>query len=257
MGALHDGHLSLVRRSVAENDRTVVSIFVNPTQFAPGEDLRRYPRPLAADVAACRREKVNIVFRPTPAEMYPDGFTTHVEVEALSKVLCGRSRPTHFRGVTTVCAKLFALCEPDRAYFGEKDYQQLVIVRRMTADLSMNVRIVACAEVRESDGLAMSSRNRYLTAEERTRAPALHRSLVEAKRLVEKQDVTRVRDVTRAVRKIIRTAHGAQIDYVSVVHPDTLEALDVIKHDAVVAVAVYLGKTRLIDNMKVATPGRT
>ena len=257
MGALHEGHLSLVRRSVAENDRTIVSIFVNPTQFSPGEDLARYPRPLARDLAACRRARVNVVFIPTPEEMYPQGFTTHLEVDRLSKLLCGRSRPAHFRGVTTVCTKLFGLCEPDRAYFGEKDYQQLVIIRRMVADLDMNVEIVACPEVREPDGLAMSSRNRYLTAEERREAPALYRSLVEAKRLVEEEGTTAVRDVTRAVRKLIRTAQGARIDYVSVVHPDTLEAIDVITGEAVVAVAVYLGKARLIDNMKVKARKKT
>ena len=251
MGALHKGHLSLVRRSVAENDRTIVSIFVNPTQFAPGEDLTKYPRPLARDVAACRGEKVDVVFAPTAEEIYPEGFTTTVQVEGLSRVLCGRSRPTHFRGVTTVCAKLFGLCEPDRAYFGEKDYQQLVIIRRMVADLNMTLQVVACPEVREPDGLAMSSRNKYLTAEERRQAPALYRSLMEAKRLVEEKGLCNVRDITRAVRKVVRTASAAKIDYVSVVHPETLEALDTIEDEAVVAVAVYLGKARLIDNMKV------
>lgn len=254
MGALHEGHLSLVRRSVRENDRTVVSIFVNPTQFAPGEDLTRYPRQLARDTAACAAARVNVVFAPAVEEIYPEGFSTFVEVERLTGVLCGRSRPAHFRGVTTVCAKLFGMVQPDRAYFGRKDYQQLVVIRRMVADLNMTVDIVACSTVREADGLAMSSRNRYLDAEGRSNAPVLYRSLLEAKQLIEKEGVTDVRDITRAMRKTIRAA-TAKIDYLSVVHPDTLKPLKTVEADAVIALAVFFGKARLIDNITVKAKG--
>jgi pantoate--beta-alanine ligase len=251
MGALHAGHLSLIRRSVAQNDRTVVSIFVNPMQFGPNEDFRKYPRQLAEDGKLCTKAKVNVVFAPSPGEMYPDGFATHVEVDGLAKGLCGASRPGHFRGVTTVCAKLFNLVEPDRAYFGEKDYQQLAVIRRMTVDLDMNLDVVGCPTVRESDGLAMSSRNQFLVDEKRGQAVVLYQSLCEAKRLVEKEGLTRVADVTRAMRTILKTAPTAKIDYVSVVDPDTLEPLKEIDGSAVIALAVFIDRTRLIDNMRV------
>lgn len=255
MGALHEGHLSLIRRSVAENDRTVVWIFVNPTQFGPGEDLPAYPRRLAADVRACRSEDADVVFAPHVEEVYPDGFQTFVEVEKLTKVLCGRRRPTHFRGVTTVCAKMFAMVCPDRAYFGEKDYQQLVVVRRMAAELDLDLEIVACPIVREADGLAISSRNRYLSARRRTQARVLFRALVEAKRLVEREGTTDVRKVRRAMRRVLRTAPAARVDYVEIVHPDTLESMSEIRGEAVAALAVFLGQARLIDNMKLRAKG--
>jgi pantoate--beta-alanine ligase len=255
MGALHDGHLSLIRRSVAENDRTIVSIFVNPTQFGPTEDLSTYPRPLRRDIEACRREKAALVFVPAAGRVYPEDFCTSVEVERLTAGLCGARRPGHFRGVTTVCAKLFNMAEPDRVYFGEKDWQQLVVIRRMVADLNMNVKVSACPTVREPDGLAMSSRNVRLTGDRRRQALVLHRSLLEAKRLVEREGVRAVTRVTRAMRRLIKTARSAKIDYVSVVHPRTLRPLDKVRDEAVVALAVFIDGTRLIDNVKVRAKG--
>jgi pantoate--beta-alanine ligase len=255
MGALHAGHESLIRRSVAENDRTIVSIFVNPTQFGPGEDFGKYPRRLADDAKLCEEAKASAVFAPTPDEIYPAGFRTWVEVEGLTDRLCGASRPGHFRGVTTVCAKLFGMVGPDRAYFGEKDYQQLAVIRRMVADLDMNLEIVGCPTMRDADGLALSSRNKYLDAGKRKQALVLHRSLVEAKRLVEKTGVRRAIDVTRAMRKVIGAASAAKIDYIAVVHPDTLEPLDRIEGEAVAMLAVFINRVRLIDNMRIKAKG--
>ena len=257
MGALHEGHRSLIRRSVDENALTAVSVFVNPTQFAPGEDIEKYPRPLADDLNACEDEGADVVFAPTPEEMYPEGFGTFVEVEGLGKVLCGRARPTHFRGVTTVCAKLFGMTGADRAYFGEKDYQQLVIIRRMVADLDMPVGIVGCPIIREESGLALSSRNAYLSEAERAEALVLHRSLLEAKRLAGEAGVTRAAELTRAMRDVIAKAPQAEIDYVEVVDPETLAPVDVLTAEARAMVAVRIGTTRLIDNLKITPKGAT
>jgi pantoate--beta-alanine ligase len=255
MGALHEGHASLIRRSVGENDVTVVSIFVNPTQFGPREDLRKYPRTLPPDFRLARAAGADVVFAPSVREVYPEGFSTCVEVEKLTAGLCGASRPGHFRGVTTVCAKLFGMVAPDRAYFGEKDYQQLVVVRRMVADLNMNLDVVACAIVREPDGLAMSSRNAYLLAGARKQALVLRRSLLAAKQLAEKSGVRSVSRITAVLRRIIKAAPMARIDYVAVIHPDTLAPLKTVTGDAVVALAVFIHKTRLIDNIRIRTTG--
>ena len=255
MGALHEGHASLIRRSVGENDVTVVSIFVNPMQFGPREDLRKYPRTLARDVRLARAAGADVVFAPSVREVYPEGFSTCVEVEKLTAGLCGASRPGHFRGVTTVCAKLFGMVAPDRAYFGEKDYQQLVVVRRMVADLNMNIDVVGCPIVREPDGLAMSSRNAYLPAGARKQALVLRRSLLAAKQLAEKSGVRSVSRITAVLRRIIKAAPLARIDYVAVIHPDTLAPLKTVTGDAVVALAVFIHKTRLIDNIRIRTTG--
>jgi len=256
MGALHEGHLSLVRRAASENARTIVSIFVNPIQFGPHEDLQKYPRDLARDTELSRSAGADVVFAPTAEEVYPEGFSTFVEVEKVTAGLCGASRPGHFRGVATVCAKLFAMAEPDRVYFGEKDYQQLVVIRRMVADLNMPIEVVACPTVREPDGLALSSRNAYLDADMRRHALVLYRSLVEAKRVVEEAHVTRASEITAAMRKVIQTA-PAKIDYIAVVHPETLEPLDAVTGEAVVALAVFINKIRLIDNIRVQPKGAT
>jgi pantoate--beta-alanine ligase len=256
MGALHAGHASLIRRSVCENDVTIVSIFVNPTQFGPREDFRRYPKTLAPDCRVARAAGADLVFAPSASEVYPDGFSTHVEVEKLTSGLCGASRPGHFRGVTTVCAKLFGMVAPDRAYFGEKDYQQLVVIRRMVADLNMDLKVVACPTVREPDGLAMSSRNAFLDPAGRKQALVLRRSLLAAKRLVEKSGVRSVRRITAAMRRIIRTAPLARIDYVAVVHPETLRSLKTVTVEAVAALAVFIHHTRLIDNIRIRAKGK-
>ena len=255
MGALHAGHASLVARSAAENDRTVVSVFVNPTQFGPKEDFSKYPRQLRADMKLCGKAGADVVFAPSVEEVYPDGPGTYVEVIGLTQGLCGASRPGHFRGVTTVCAKLFGMVQPDRAYFGQKDYQQLQVIRRMVRDLNMALTIVPCPTVRLTDGLAMSSRNKYLDKNQRKQATVLFRALTEARRLVEREGVTRVATLVRAMKKIISEAPEARVDYAAVVHPESLAPLRVVTDQAQIALAVFVGKTRLIDNMRVAVKG--
>jgi len=248
MGALHEGHASLIRAARGEAGCVVVSIFVNPTQFGPGEDLGRYPRPLEKDMAVCRREGVDVVFTPSAAEMYPDGFATGVRVAGLSEKMCGAFRPGHFDGVCTVVAKLFTIVRPDVAYFGEKDAQQLAIIRRMAADLDLPLEIRGCPLVREPDGLAMSSRNAYLSADERRRAPALSAALAEAKLALAagERDAAKV---AAAVRRRLEAAAGVEIQYVAVVDPDTLADLARIADKVLVAVAAKVGATRLIDNV--------
>jgi len=248
MGALHEGHLSLIRAARGETGCVVVSIFVNPTQFGPGEDLGRYPRPLEKDMEFCRREGVDIVFTPSAAEMYPDGFATRVHVAGMSEKMCGAFRPGHFDGVCTVVAKLFTIVQPDVAYFGEKDAQQLAIVRRMAADLDLPIEIRGCPLVREPDGLAMSSRNAYLSADERRRAPALSAALAEAKLALAAGEREAVK-VARAVRQKLEAATGIELQYVAVVDPDTLADLARIADKVLVAVAAKVGTTRLIDNV--------
>ena len=255
MGALHAGHASLVRRSAAQCDRTVVSIFINPKQFGPREDLSKYPRRLAADLSLCGSAGADIVFAPSVEEVYPSGFSTYVEVAGLTRGLCGASRPVHFRGVTTVCAKLFGMVQPDRAYFGLKDYQQLQVIKRMVRDLDLPLTIVDCPTVRLSDGLAMSSRNKYLTRDQRKQATVLFRALMEARRLVGSEGVRRSSAIVRAMKKIIGEAPESRVDYIEVVHPETLEPLRLVTAEAQVALAVFIGKTRLIDNMRVALKG--
>jgi pantoate--beta-alanine ligase len=248
MGYLHEGHLSLVRRARAENDRVAVSIFVNPTQFGPHEDYARYPRDLERDLRLLEPLGVDLVFVPSVEEMYPPGFQTWVIVEEVSRPLEGASRPGHFRGVATVVAKLFNILQPDRAYFGQKDAQQTVVIWRMVQDLNIPVEIVICPTVREPDGLAMSSRNTYLNPEERRAATVLFRALQAAKARYEagERDAERLRE---AMREVIRAEPLARIDYVSVAHPETLQELERVEGPALLSLAVYIGTTRLIDNL--------
>ena len=247
MGYLHEGHLSLARYARRENDIVVISIFVNPTQFGPREDYRRYPRDLKRDLRLAREEGVDIVFYPSVEEMYPTKYRTYVEVEELSRVLCGKSRPGHFRGVTTVCAKLFNIVMPDVAYFGQKDAQQAIIIKRMVRDLNFPLKIKVLPIVREKDGLALSSRNVYLSSEERKEATVLYRSLKIAEQMV-KEGVKDSRKIKRRVRNMISRKKTAKIDYVEIVSLEDLEPVTVIDKPALLALAVWFGKARLIDN---------
>jgi len=250
MGALHAGHLSLVKAARAETGFVVVSIFVNPTQFGPNEDLNRYPRPLQRDLELCEKNGVDLVFHPQPAVMYPPDYRTFVEVTGLQDVLCGASRPGHFRGVATVVLKLFNLVQPDRAYFGQKDAQQACIIRQMVRDLNVPVEIRVCPIIREADGLALSSRNEYLGPEERRQATVLYRALTEARRRIEagERDAAAVR---QAMVEQITSTPGAVLDYAAVVDAVSLQALSRIEAECPVllALAVRFGGTRLIDNM--------
>jgi pantoate--beta-alanine ligase len=248
MGYLHEGHLELVRRAKAENPVAVATIFVNPTQFGPGEDLKSYPRDLDRDLALLEKVKTDIVFVPADKEMYPDGYDTWVEVKGITSKLEGKSRPTHFQGVTTVCNKLFNIIEPDKAYFGQKDAQQAIVIQKMVADLNMNLEIVICPTVRENDGLAMSSRNAYLTAEERPSAVALYKSLCLAKDMFEKGERNAVA-IKKAMNELISAVPAAKIDYISIADTGTLDEVDIIRRKVLVSLAVRLGKPRLIDNI--------
>ena len=248
MGALHEGHLSLVRAAREACDLVAASIFVNPTQFGPNEDLAKYPRSFERDCEMLGREGVELVFAPSVEEMYPAGAVTWVTVEGLSERLDGRSRPGHFRGVTTVVAKLFHVVEPDAAFFGQKDAAQVAIIRRMVRDLNLAVEIVVCPIVREADGLAMSSRNAYLDAEQRKSALVLNRSLQRVQALVAagEKDVDKLR---AAGREEVARERSVRLDYFEVVKPETLDPVDDISRGALVAVAAYVGTTRLIDNV--------
>jgi pantoate--beta-alanine ligase len=252
MGALHAGHLSLIEAARAETGYVVVSIFVNPTQFGPNEDLNRYPRPLQRDLELCEKTGVDLVFHPQPAVMYPPGYRTFAEVSELQDVLCGASRPGHFRGVATVVLKLFNLVQPDRAYFGQKDAQQVCIIRQMVRDLNVPVEIHVCPIVREADGLALSSRNEYLGSEERRRATVLYRALTEAKRRIEtgERDAAAVR---QGMAELIASVPGTVLDYAAVVDADSLQDLSRIDagRPVLLALAVRIGGTRLIDNLLV------
>jgi len=247
MGYLHQGHLSLVRSARQECDVVVVSIFVNPTQFGPGEDLSTYPRNFERDAVLLKDEKTDVVFYPPISEMYPEPSLTGIHVHRLTDVLCGAARPGHFDGVTLVVAKLFNIVKPHRAYFGAKDFQQQAVIRRMVRDLNFDVEVVTCPTVRESDGLALSSRNTYLSPEERARALVLNRSLLEAERMVRagERDAGRI---LAAMRRMIEEQRPARIDYVSAVDPQTLESVSRIEGPVVFAVAARFGKARLIDN---------
>lgn len=256
MGFLHAGHLSLIRRARAENASVVVSIFVNPTQFGPGEDFQRYPRDLNRDLGLIEAAQVDAVFTPTVDEMYPAGASTIVDVESLSGILEGASRPGHFCGVATVVCKLFHLMQPHRAYFGEKDYQQLRVIRRMVDDLRMPIEVIGCPTIREPDGLAMSSRNVYLSPPERQAAAALSRALLEAARLADGG----VRDapaLQRSVQTILGEHPLIRIDYVAIAHPDTLRPITTLTPEgAVICLAVWIGQTRLIDNLRLGGSSR-
>ena len=251
MGALHEGHLSLVRMAKAQCDWVVVSIFINPLQFGPNEDLANYPRDFDRDRDLLEQEGVDFIFAPSVEKMYPPGAVTYVTVEGLSDKLCGRSRPGHFRGVTTVVAKLFHIVEPDRAFFGQKDAAQSTIIRRMVRDLNMPVQIVVGAIVREADGLAMSSRNAYLDVVQRKSALVLYRSL---KALQERFDhgERNVRTLIEAGKRVFAADPSVRLDYLEIVDPETLDPVHDLSHGALVAVAAFVGNARLIDNIVLA-----
>jgi len=254
MGALHLGHGELIRvarDAAGDKGEVVVSIFVNPLQFAPGGDYEKYPRPEAADDDFCRNAGVDILFRPPVEEMYAADFSISVEEDSLANTLCGRSRPGHFRGVCTVVTKLFHLLSPDAAVFGEKDFQQLAIIRRMVRDLNFPVEIIGAPTVREADGLAFSSRNEYLSAEERAQAPALRRALQEARRVFGAGERCAER-ILDAARNVIATAPLARIDYLELVNADTLQPVAEADRNSLLAVAAFFGQTRLIDNLRLS-----
>ena len=247
MGYLHEGHASLIDAARKNNGKVVVSIFVNPIQFGPNEDLDSYPRDLEHDAKLCEEHGVDLIFHPTPEEMYGDNFYTFVDMDVLTKELCGLSRPVHFRGVCTVVSKLFNIVIPDNAYFGQKDAQQLAIIKRMVKDLNMPLSIHGCPIIREEDGLAKSSRNTYLSADERQAALVLSRSLKIGKQLVDAGEKS-AKAVKDAITAEINKEPLARIDYVDVVDFETITPVDEIKGTTLVAIAVYIGKTRLIDN---------
>lgn len=247
MGFLHEGHKSLIDRAVAENDKVVVSVFVNPMQFGPKEDLASYPRDLDRDAALCEDAGAALIFHPQPSEMYHDDFSSFVDMSTLTGGLCGKTRPIHFRGVCTVVSKLFNIVVPDKAYFGQKDAQQLAVIRHMVRDLNFGIEIVGCPIIREEDGLAKSSRNTYLNEKERQAALVLSRSLKEGKALLDagEKDTAKIRKV---IMDTIEKEPLAKIDYVEVVDWNTLESVDKVDGPVLTAIAVYIGKTRLIDN---------
>ncbi|ERK39694.1 pantoate--beta-alanine ligase [Segatella baroniae F0067] len=247
MGFLHEGHQSLIARSVADNDRTVVSVFVNPIQFGPTEDLEAYPRDIERDKALVEATGGDLIFNPEPEEMYPPHFTTFVDTTETTELLCGARRAGHFRGVCTVVSKLFNIVGPDRAYFGQKDAQQLATVRRFVRDLNFNIEIVACPIVREEDGLAKSSRNTYLSTEERKAALVLSRSLRQAQAAVENGE-RRAKVVVDIIADCLKQEPLARVDYIEVVDLDNVQRVEKIEENTLVAIAVYIGKTRLIDN---------
>lgn len=252
MGYLHEGHLTLVRRAKEENETAVASIFVNPTQFGPKEDFAQYPRDPERDLSLLDKEGTDLVFMPDAEEIYPQAFATWVSVEKVTERLEGSTRPGHFRGVATVVAKLFNIVEPTAAYFGEKDAQQIVVIKRMTADLNMNLNVVVVPTHREPDGLAMSSRNVYLNTEERQAAPILWKSLSLARQLWSEKE-RRTESIRQQMAVMIQKEPLARIDYISIADPETLEELAEIKHMALVSLAVYIGKTRLIDNITITS----
>lgn len=247
MGYLHEGHKSLIVKAVSENDKVVVSDFVNPTQFGENEDLSSYPRDIDRDATLCEAAGASLIFHPEPEEMYAPDNCTFVDMNKLTKGLCGKTRPSHFSGVCTVVSKLFHIVTPDQAYFGEKDAQQLAVIRRMVRDMNFDIKIVGCPIVREEDGLAMSSRNTYLNQEERQAALILHKSLTLGENMIKAGERDAIK-VKNAIIKNIETEPLAQIDYVEVVDAETLEPVESIENSILVATAVYIGKTRLIDN---------
>ncbi len=247
MGYLHEGHASLIDASVKDNDRTVVSDFVNPIQFAPNEDLASYPRDINHDSKLCEEHGADIIFNPEPEEMYDDMFCTHVDMDVLTQELCGLSRPIHFRGVCTVVTKLFNIVTPDNAYFGQKDAQQLAIIKRMVKDLNMDICVHGCPIVREADGLAKSSRNTYLSAEERKAALVLSRSIMLGKKMADGGEMN-AEKITSAMKAEIEKEPLAKIDYVKIVDALTMQQVKTLEKPILCAIAVYIGKTRLIDN---------
>ena len=248
MGFLHAGHQSLIKRSVEDNDRTVVSVFVNPIQFGPNEDLEAYPRDLERDSQLCDETGADLIFNPEPSEMYKDGFVSFVDMNGLTNHLCGLSRPVHFRGVCTVCSKLFNIVGPDRAYFGQKDAQQLAVIKRMVKDLNMPLEIIGCPIVREADGLAMSSRNTYMNVEERNAALILSKSINLGKELVDNGE-RNANVVKEKMTALLESEPMADVEYVEVVNNLTMESVEEITGEILVAIAVKINnKVRLIDN---------
>ena len=247
MGYLHEGHGSLIKKAREENDKVVVSIFVNPMQFGPTEDLESYPRDLEKDSKFCESLGADLIFNPEPEEMYKDGFSSYVDMSVLTEELCGLSRPVHFRGVCTVVSKLFNIVNPDRAYFGQKDAQQLAIIKHMVQDLNFDIEVIGCPIVREEDGLAKSSRNTYLSAEERKAALILSRTVKLGREMLEAGE-TDADKIVEAMKKNIETEPLARIDYVKAVDGLTMQQIKKVQKPMLVAMAVYIGNTRLIDN---------
>lgn len=247
MGYLHDGHESLIRKSKNQNDKVVVSIFVNPTQFGENEDLSTYPRDIGRDSEICENLNVDIVFTPSSEEIYDERFSTFIEVKDLSKELCGKSRPIHFRGVCTIVNKLFNIITPDKVYFGEKDAQQLAIIKKMVKDLNIDIDIVGCPIVREEDGLAKSSRNSYLTEKERIAARILNESLKEAKDMIISGELNS-ECIIHCISNKIKKEPLAKIDYINIVNGESMEPIHIIENNTLIAIAVFIGNTRLIDN---------
>jgi pantoate--beta-alanine ligase len=250
MGALHIGHISLIKKAAKECDFTVVSIFVNPTQFGPGEDFKKYPRPFKSDLAICRKAGVDVIFSPSPQEMYKKENLTWVNVEKLTEPLCGRSRPGHFRGVATVCAKLFNIVTPDAAYFGQKDAQQAIVIKRMVADLNMPVKIVIYPTVRQANGLAESSRNKYLSEQQKKDATCIYKALKKSESLI-KAGTTKSKTIIGEMKKVLNQVPSIEIEYISIVDAETLRNIEKITGRVLTAVAVKIGSTRLIDNIVV------
>jgi len=248
MGALHAGHISLIESAVKETGFVVVTIFVNPTQFAPGEDFQQYPRPLEVDVNICRNSGANLVFVPTAEHLYGRENLTWVNVDKLTLPLCGKTRPGHFRGVTTVCAKLFNIVLPDVAFFGQKDAQQAVVIKRMVKDLNFPLKIVVCPTVRERSGLAVSSRNRYLTDRQKIDAELIYKSLEKARQLI-KEGIDNPVEIIAEMTHVLRQSPEIQIEYIAIVDATTLQPLDVVNKKALIALAAKLGSARLIDNI--------
>jgi pantoate--beta-alanine ligase len=248
MGALHLGHLSLINRSTKENDITVVSIFVNPIQFGPNEDFRKYPRPVNKDLKLCRKSGVDFVFFPKVKDLYAEDFATFVNVEGLSEVLCGKFRPGHFRGVATIVSKLFNIVGPDNAYFGQKDAQQSAIIKKLAVDLNIPVKVKIMPTIRESDGLALSSRNSYLNKVQRAEASVLFRALKLAEILI-KNGARNIDKILLRMRELIKKSKKIRIEYISIVNPDTLRPANSISGRVLIALAVRIGKVRLIDNL--------
>ena len=248
MGALHEGHFSLIKAAKEQCSFVVVSIFVNPTQFGPGEDLDKYPRPFDADVKACKNSGVDVVFAPSVEQMYPQKNLTWVNVEKLTEPLCGKNRPGHFRGVATVCAKLFNIVQPDIVFLGQKDAQQAIVLQRMVADLNMPLKIIVCPTVRQADGLAASSRNKYLSAAQRKDAALVYAALQEAELFI-KAGRRKSSELLSEMEKILKISKQIKIDYISIVDAQTLDEIDEVKGKVLLALAVKIASTRLIDNI--------
>jgi len=251
MGDLHEGHRSLLRKSKLENDLTVLSIFVNPLQFGPQEDFRKYPRDKKKDEMLAKKEKVDIIFHPSEKEMYPASYLTYVENPALSQSLCGEFRPGHFKGVTTVVSKLLNIVTPDVLYLGQKDLQQAVVIQKMVADLNVPVKVKICPTVREKNGLALSSRNTYLTPQQKQEAAILYQSLQQARKLIQNGEHN-PKVIVHTIKKMMQTTHISSIDYIECVQAADLTSLNVLKGNVAIALAVWFGRTRLIDNIFVS-----